>query len=511
MSAAEEARDGHGAGDAGGEPGEPGEVGEVGEVAERESWAAQERRELAATPVVSRRRKAAGVGALVAGAALVSWQHRAKIVSTTRSAARVDTLGVVCAAAGAGLLAPALWETKPEAFVPFAPTHARLRADDAASVFDFKVLNRRWRAEVERMEANVGFSPFWFPADIQELFHEAYEKQRQERRERLLAKEKDLEDRVREDLQAGKSPRKVLQSLGRTVFVLDFSDYESIGDAEDIGEGDWDRRVPSGTVEWVSFLRDAVSFLLKAASEYDEIVIRLASPGGSVTDYGLAASHLLRLRKAGIKVTVCIDEIAASGGYMMACCADRIVAAPFALIGSIGVVAEIPNFNRLLKDRIGIDYLLFTAGRYKRTVHTLAENTEEGMDKFREELEAIHDAFKQHVTSNRPAVKDIESSATGEAWLASQAKERGLVDDLMTSDELLEELETAGRDLIAISLKRPKPRRVLSHLLWDLLDLDEIKHGLHSLRALLPSGEDALAGLQALRHAMHPRKLLARL
>eukprot|EP00512_Aurantiochytrium_limacinum_P000119 CAMPEP_0171484924 /NCGR_PEP_ID=MMETSP0958-20121227/268_1 /TAXON_ID=87120 /ORGANISM="Aurantiochytrium limacinum, Strain ATCCMYA-1381" /LENGTH=503 /DNA_ID=CAMNT_0012017673 /DNA_START=8 /DNA_END=1519 /DNA_ORIENTATION=+ len=481
------------------------------EAGSRLSWVEQERLELASDPVLSQRRKIGGASFLALGAILASWQHRKAIIESTKSAARLDSLGLIMAAVGAGLLAPGVLHSEELPYTPFAPTHARLSPDHSESVFDFKVLNKRWRSEVERMEQHVGFQPFWFPEPIQELFQDAYEKQREERKQKLLAKEKDIEDRVRSELEAGKSPRKVLQALSKTVFVLDFSDYDSVGDAEDIGQAEWTRRVPSGTVEWVAYLRDAVSFLIQAASEFDEVVIRLASPGGSVTDYGLAASHILRLRKAKIKVTICIDEIAASGGYMMACCADRIVAAPFALIGSIGVVAELPNFNRLLKDRVGIDYLLFTAGKYKRTVHMLAENTEEGMDKFREELEAIHEAFKEHITSNRPAVKDIESSSTGEAWLAGQAKERGLVDDIMTSDEYLMELEKDGRDLIAMSLRRPKPRRVFSHLLWDLFDFEELKHGLKVLRELIPSSSEALAGMQALRQAIHPRRILARL
>ncbi|EOV0632267.1 protease SohB [Cronobacter turicensis] len=185
----------------------------------------------------------------------------------------------------------------------------------------------------------------------------------------------------------------------------------------------------------VTALREEVTAVLAVAKPADEVLLRLESPGGVVHGYGLAASQLQRLRERRIPLTVAVDKVAASGGYMMACVANKIVAAPFAIIGSIGVVAQIPNFNRLLK-RNDIDIELHTAGQYKRTLTLLGENTEEGREKFREDLNETHQLFKEFVHSMRPSL-DIEAVATGEHWYGVQAQEKGLVDDISTSDDLI--------------------------------------------------------------------------
>lgn len=185
----------------------------------------------------------------------------------------------------------------------------------------------------------------------------------------------------------------------------------------------------------VSALREEVTAVLAVAKSQDEVLLRLESPGGVVHGYGLAASQLQRLRERQIPLTVAVDKVAASGGYMMACVANNIVAAPFAIIGSIGVVAQIPNFNRLLK-RNDIDIELHTAGQYKRTLTLLGENTEEGREKFREDLNETHQLFKEFVHSMRPSL-DIDAVATGEHWYGVQAQEKGLVDEISTSDDLI--------------------------------------------------------------------------
>ena len=178
---------------------------------------------------------------------------------------------------------------------------------------------------------------------------------------------------------------------------------------------------------------DAV--LIAARPETDEAVIRIESPGGTVTGYGLAAAEILRLRDRKIKVTASVDQVAASGGYMMACAADRIVAAPFAVVGSIGVVAPVPNLHRLLQKN-QIDFEEMTAGEFKRTVSVLGEITPAGREHFRGKLDATHDAFKAHVEQCRPNV-DIARIANGDYWLAREALPLGLVDEIMTGDDLL--------------------------------------------------------------------------
>jgi len=185
----------------------------------------------------------------------------------------------------------------------------------------------------------------------------------------------------------------------------------------------------------VHSLREEISAILTIVNPKDEVVVRLESPGGMVAPYGLAASQLQRLKAHNIRLTVLVDKVAASGGYLMACVADRILAAPFAMIGSIGVVVEMPNFHRFLKKH-DIDIELVTAGKHKRTLTVLGENTDKGREKFREELEAIHQQFKDFVLQHRSHV-DVDQIATGEHWLARQALELKLIDDLMTSDDYL--------------------------------------------------------------------------
>ena len=182
-------------------------------------------------------------------------------------------------------------------------------------------------------------------------------------------------------------------------------------------------------------LREEISAIVQVAKPNDEVLLCLESPGGVVHGYGLAASQLMRLKQHNIKLTVAVDKVAASGGYMMACVADKIVSAPFAIIGSIGVVAQIPNIHRLLKKH-DVDVDVTTAGEYKRTVTMLGENTEKGKQKFQQELEETHQLFKQFVSQNRPHL-DVEQVATGEHWFGQQALNLNLVDEIMTSDDLL--------------------------------------------------------------------------
>lgn len=185
----------------------------------------------------------------------------------------------------------------------------------------------------------------------------------------------------------------------------------------------------------VDNLREEVTAILCAASDKDEVLVRLESGGGVVHGYGLAASQLQRIRDKNIKLTVAVDKVAASGGYMMACVADHVISAKFAIIGSIGVIAQLPNFHKLLKKN-DIDFEQHTAGQFKRTLTMFGENNDQGREKFREELEEVHVMFKTFVAEHRPNL-DIDQVATGEYWYGSKAKELGLVDEIKTSDDFL--------------------------------------------------------------------------
>ncbi len=204
---------------------------------------------------------------------------------------------------------------------------------------------------------------------------------------------------------------------------------------------------------------EEISAVTSAASEGDEVVIRLESAGGLVHAYGLAAAQVDRLREAGLKTTVCVDKVAASGGYLMACAANHLRAAPFAVLGSIGVVAQLPNVHRLLK-RHDVDVELLTAGEYKRTLTVFGENTEEGREKFQSDLEHIHELFKGHVAKRRPAL-DIEAVATGEVWYGQDALEKGLVDALGTSEAyLVTRMEEARVVSVRLEARQPMGKRL---------------------------------------------------
>ena len=206
-------------------------------------------------------------------------------------------------------------------------------------------------------------------------------------------------------------------------------------------------------------LREEISAVLSLATSADEVVVKLESGGGMVHSYGLAASQLARISNKKIPLTVCVDKVAASGGYMMACVADKIIAAPFAVLGSIGVIAQLPNFHKLLKKN-NIDYEMFTAGEYKRTVTMFGENTDKGREKFKEDLEDTHVLFKEFVSEHRPQI-DIAKVATGEVWFGRRAMEVNLVDSLYTSDEyLLAQAENADIYEVSYSFKKSLPEKL---------------------------------------------------
>lgn len=225
------------------------------------------------------------------------------------------------------------------------------------------------------------------------------------------------------------------------------------------------KQAPQGTVWVLVFngdmrasglkgLRESISAVIAAADpDKDQVCVRLRSPGGGVSEYGLAASQLIRLRDAGLNVTVAVEGVAASGGYMMAVVAHRIVAAPFAAVGSIGVVAQVPNFHRALK-KADVDVEVMTAGKYKRTLTMLGENTDEGRAKFQQDLEQIHSLFKSFVQKYRPSL-DLDQVAEGDVWFGQDALDAGLVDDVAQIDDWLME-QSQSQAVLEVRFEQPK-------------------------------------------------------
>lgn len=203
----------------------------------------------------------------------------------------------------------------------------------------------------------------------------------------------------------------------------------------------------------VESLREEITSILTIATPSDEVMLILESAGGTVHGYGLAASQLKRIRDKGIHLTVAVDKVAASGGYMMACVANKIIAAPFAIIGSVGVLAQLPNFHRLMKKH-NIDYEQLSAGEYKRTLTLFGENNDKDREKFQEEIEDTHELFKEFIKENRNQI-DIEKIATGEHWYGKRALDLNLVDKLVTSDDYLY-TASAEADIYEISKIRKK-------------------------------------------------------
>lgn len=238
--------------------------------------------------------------------------------------------------------------------------------------------------------------------------------------EKILNQKEELEESMmdEEELKKKKKQKETKtknDTISKRLFILEFN-----GDIQ-----------ASGTKS----LREEITAIINIAKPEDEVLLKLESPGGLVHSYGLAASQLQRLRDNGIYLTIAVDKVAASGGYMMACVGNQIIAAPFSFIGSIGVIAESVNIHKLLKKH-DVDVDVITAGKYKRTLTLIGENTEEGRKKFQEELSEIHMLFKNFVSKNRPEL-DIDNIATGETWLGEKALELKLVDQIITSDDFI--------------------------------------------------------------------------
>jgi len=309
---------------------------------------------------------------------------------------------------------------------------------DASEEGELKVrkLNEKYRKLREHLQAKL------LSDGERKIWHKLLKKKEKSRQKEEKASHKKAGDEQPEQ--------------GARVFVLDFNG--------DIKASDTDP------------LRRAITAVLSVADPAkDEVVVRLESGGGMVHSYGLAAAQLDRIRAKGLSLTACVDKVAASGGYMMACVADRIVASPFAILGSIGVVAQLPNFHRLLKKN-NVDFEVLTAGEHKRTLTLFGENTDKGRAKFLEDLEDTHGLFKDYVSERRPAL-DMSAVANGDIWFGRRALEVNLIDEIKTSDEyLIEACERADVISVSYQRKRTLPEKLglatsaaLEHTVWRII------------------------------------------
>ena len=322
----------------------------------------------------------------------------------------------------------------------FAFANAARRPPESTGSLEVKHLNRELEDIKHALETALAS-----PAELKVLEKARKKQRKSEAKEKVKDKDKDkTQDATKTPttVEANQTPAPavVAEQSPKRVFVLDF-------------EGD----TAASTVEQ---LRREITGVLTIATEHDEIVVRLESGGGMVHAYGLGASQLDRIVEQGVPLTVTVDKVAASGGYMMAAVANKIIAAPFALVGSIGVVAQVPNVHRLLKKH-DVDVELITAGKHKRTLTVLGENTAEGREKFSEQIEDIHELFQAHLLARREQL-DMDKVATGEAWYGEQAIGLDLVDELITSDSYLVNRARTS-DVYEVSWK--VPRKPLERLL----------------------------------------------
>eukprot|EP00238_Polyblepharides_amylifera_P010951 CAMPEP_0196590792 /NCGR_PEP_ID=MMETSP1081-20130531/67570_1 /TAXON_ID=36882 /ORGANISM="Pyramimonas amylifera, Strain CCMP720" /LENGTH=509 /DNA_ID=CAMNT_0041913991 /DNA_START=163 /DNA_END=1692 /DNA_ORIENTATION=+ len=312
--------------------------------------------------------------------------------------------------------------------------------------FDFKLLNDedQYRKETKNLKDLLKMK---LPSQVSLKLAAAARQLAQLQQSQYLERHEAVLKRVDAALERDEPLPSLVASLNPKVFVVDF-----------VTTG---LKPPKTSRSVVQQFGDTVSLLVALASPHDEVVVRVTSPGGSVVEYGLAASQMVRLKRAGVRTTACVDTVAASGGYMLACVADRMVAAPFAFLGSIGVVAQLFNIHKVLK-RNDIDTHLITAGKFKRTLTPFTESTTEAEQKLKDEIQEIHTAFKDHVGAHREVLEDgIEEVATGEVWLALHAKEKGLVDELMTSDEYLRSKMSSCDVILVTPHKKHNPLKDL--------------------------------------------------
>ncbi|KAJ1460246.1 peptidase family S49-domain-containing protein [Pelagophyceae sp. CCMP2097] len=404
---------------------------------------------------------AAGGGAAlwVAGGLLLAEAHQDWLLGLAASA---DFVGGALCASGLAAGAAAAAMAQKHAAAKSGARPKRKKPDDATSSwlpgaapatrearFDFVLLNDdEWLAtatdkldKLAETHADGAFAAF--PADVRASLVAAADSAAEARRGREKSFVDGRAQYVRDALALPAPDVDDLRaSLRPRTFVADF-------DTTKPGRG------TSGAVD---ALEAVVSLLEAVATKHDELVLRVKSPGGAVADFGLAASLLLRLRtRTQVRITATVDTVAASGGYLVAVCADHVVAAPFAFVGSVGVVAGIPNVSRVL-EKNEVEYLLFTAGKFKRTITPFNAPTEEARAKMQGDLDEVHAAFKNHVSANR-ATLDIEAVATGETWLAAQAP-RGVVDELATAGEYLR-ARARCRDVILVLPKAQKQNSIL--------------------------------------------------
>jgi len=185
--------------------------------------------------------------------------------------------------------------------------------------------------------------------------------------------------------------------------------------------------------EWIDQLKQA---------ERDEnvkaIILNINSPGGPVIDADILYMKIRDLAKKKVVVAL-LDRVAASGGYYVACAANKIISHPLTLTGSIGVVMDYINLQGLLEKKLGVEMGVIKSGRYKDIGSPFRPMDTSERKMLQELVDAAHRRFVENIsTSRRIPVKKLAPICDGRIYSGEQAKELGLVDELGTLDEAIE-------------------------------------------------------------------------
>jgi len=226
------------------------------------------------------------------------------------------------------------------------------------------------------------------------------------------------------------------------------------------------------------------------------IVLRIESPGGVVAPCQEILVEIEKVKQTK-PVVVSMGNMAASGGYYISAKADKIVALPGTLTGSIGVISQIPNVKGLY-DKLGIEMQTFKGGKYKDMYSGLRELTPEEKEIMQQMVDNYYEQFVETVAEGRGLSKEqVRSLATGQLYTGTEAKELGLVDELGGLDTAIDlAAELAGVTTPRIEYYTP-PKSLLESLLG--INLDSLVYAIQ-MRLLGLSGQDIVL-LQALSHS----------
>jgi protease-4 len=216
-----------------------------------------------------------------------------------------------------------------------------------------------------------------------------------------------------------------------------------------------------GSDEYISILRK-----LRADDGIKAVILRVNSPGGSSLASEIIWREVELLKKAGKKVVVSMGDVAASGGYYIACNADKIIAQPNTITGSIGVFSVVPDFSTFMQNKLGVTFDRVQTAPYADmpSVTRPMNNSEKQI--IQQQVDQIYNDFKQRVASGRKKSIDyVDSIAQGRVWTGRKALEIGLVDELGSLNDAIQiTAKLAGLNEYKVKVY-PEPKSFIDYIL----------------------------------------------